>query len=155
MCTDGELASVPFHPVHSPKWERRTDGIYYIQNVVKFTYELSIGLGDVWGNGDRFPSILNLGIGQRRLTVLSPAKYLSARKVEYMNGTGAGLENVEKRRISGSLGNKTPNLQFPAHRLIIISILCLTRDFIRQGHAREKRQVYRATRTRSQAIDRG
>ena len=36
-----------------------------------------------------------------------------------------------------------------------ISILCLTRDFIRQGHAREKRKVYRATRTRSQAIDRG
>ena len=35
------------------------------------------------------------------------------------------------------------------------SILCLTRDFIRQGHAREKRKVYRATRTRSQAIDRG
>ena len=35
------------------------------------------------------------------------------------------------------------------------SILCLTRDFIRQGHATEKRRVYRATRTRSQAIDRG
>ena len=35
------------------------------------------------------------------------------------------------------------------------SILCLTRDFIRQGHAREKRKVYRATHTRSQAIDRG
>ena len=39
--------------------------------------------------------------------------------------------------------------------LITFSILCLTRDFIRQGHAREKRKVYRATRTRSQAIDRG
>ena len=39
--------------------------------------------------------------------------------------------------------------------IIIFSILCLTRDFIRQGHAREKRKVYRATRTRSQAIDRG
>ena len=39
--------------------------------------------------------------------------------------------------------------------VIIFSILCLTRDFIRQGHAREKRKVYRATRTRSQAIDRG
>ena len=38
---------------------------------------------------------------------------------------------------------------------MFISILCLTRDFIRQGHAREKRKVYRATRTRSQAIDRG
>ena len=37
----------------------------------------------------------------------------------------------------------------------VFSILCLTRDFIRQGHAREKRKVYRATRTRSQAIDRG
>ena len=37
----------------------------------------------------------------------------------------------------------------------IFSILCLTRNFIRQGHAREKRKVYRATRTRSQAIDRG
>ena len=35
------------------------------------------------------------------------------------------------------------------------SILCLTRDFIRQGHAREERKVYHATRTRSQAIDRG
>jgi len=35
------------------------------------------------------------------------------------------------------------------------SVLCLTRDFIRQGHAREKRKVYRATRTRSKAIDRG
>ena len=39
--------------------------------------------------------------------------------------------------------------------LIPFSILCLTRDFIRQGHAREKRKVYRATRTRSHAIDRG
>ena len=37
---------------------------------------------------------------------------------------------------------------------INFSILCLTRDFIRQGHAREKRKVYRVTRTRSQAIDR-
>ena len=35
------------------------------------------------------------------------------------------------------------------------SILCLTRDFIRQGQGREKRNVYRATRTRSQAIERG
>ena len=44
---------------------------------------------------------------------------------------------------------------FSINSFIIFSILCLTRDFIRQGHAREKRKVYRATRTRSQAIDRG
>jgi len=42
-----------------------------------------------------------------------------------------------------------------AEQLVSFSILCLTRDFIRQGHAREKRKEYRATRTRSQAIDRG
>ena len=44
---------------------------------------------------------------------------------------------------------------FGEEQIDSFSILCLTRDFIRQGHAREKRKVYRATRTRSQAIDRG
>jgi hypothetical protein len=52
-----------------------TNGVYYILHVVKFIYELSLGLEDVWGNGGRVPSILNLGIRQRRFIVLPPVKY--------------------------------------------------------------------------------
>ena len=51
LCTDGELAPDSYHPLHSPKWERMKDDIYYIRHVVKFIYELSIGLGDIWVNG--------------------------------------------------------------------------------------------------------
>ena len=36
-----------------------------------------------------------------------------------------------------------------------ISIVCLTRDFIRQGHAREKRKVYRAARRSIEGYGRG
>jgi hypothetical protein len=51
-----------------------TDDIYYIRQAVKFIYELSIGHGEVWDNGGRFPSIINLGIEQRRFNLLPPAK---------------------------------------------------------------------------------
>jgi hypothetical protein len=62
---------------------------------------------------------------------------LKSTPVNGLGGAGDGMEPARTNEIGA------------------FSILCLTRDFIRQGHAREKRKEYRATRTRSQAIDRG
>ena len=63
---------------------------------------------------------------------------------------------LTSKRCSLYIYSKNIGTEYFKHALYspFFSILCLTRDFIRQGHAREKRKVYRATRTRSQAIDR-
>ena len=76
----------------------------------------------------------------------------------FLRGANEGAENEAKLFGQKQLLNQKLRL-FQAttftEKYNFFSILCLTRDFIRQGHAREKGKVYRATRTRSQAIDRG